>query len=213
MRAPLYKTSKKYFFVPINTQLFINGVLLEENKVFNLTVFDKYPNITVCSLDTSFAFCVKGVNQITCYLNNHVFLVIFPEFSGYFGQFNAFFSLFFRRLQFGFKAAALGFLGVFRIFNFRYRQKWIRQCRVLRYTIGHGFQHKLFCFTPEDFGVAVYKETPHKKNYLFFSHQFRELKELIYLIHDARPATIYKAKGISLFEEPLRFKEGKKARW
>jgi len=95
--------------------------------------------------------------------------------------------------------------------GFRNRQRWFRYSQVMRYKIGYNKRVWIKC--PDDFITVTRKISPKKRTHLYLSKQVDLLRLVVYSLYLARPATIYKGRGINLKEQPLVLKEGKKTLW
>jgi ribosomal protein L6P/L9E len=114
----------------------------------------------------------------------------------------------FKKLIFG---TLYGYYNIIQFVGFRYRQRWFKAAQVLKYRI--GYSKKVWVKCPTDFVSAIRKISPKKRTHFFFSFNKFKLRQLIEQIHNARPATRYKGRGVNIKEQPMVLKEGKKALW
>jgi ribosomal protein L6P/L9E len=104
-----------------------------------------------------------------------------------------------------------GYYNIIQFVGFRYRQRWFRGPQVLKYRV--GYSKKVWVKCPFDFITAIRKISPKKRTHFFAASDRFKLRRLIEQIHEARPSTRYKGRGVNIKEQPMVLKEGKKALW
>lgn len=107
--------------------------------------------------------------------------------------------------------ASFGYCKIVQFVGFRFRQRWFRREQALR--LRAGYNKKVWLKCPKDFISFVKKHNPKKRAHSFFSFDKNLLKQIVTFMRIARPATLYKGRGINLKEQPLELRDGKKTLW
>jgi ribosomal protein L6P/L9E len=107
--------------------------------------------------------------------------------------------------------ASFGFCKIVQFVGFRFRQKWFRVGQALR--LRAGYSKKVWLKCPNDFVSYIKKHNPKKRTHAFFSFNRRLLKQVVMFMYTARPATLYKGRGINIKEKPIELRQGKKTLW
>jgi len=175
-----------------------------------LTVFSKFYIVSVIESNLSkltFSRLPKGV---LFYSYQQRLFVIFSNPS-FLRHSTKLFFLSMSRLAYILMMASGGFYKIVQFVGFRFRQRWFRDASVVRFRI--GYNKRLWFNCPLDFIMFTKKNNPRKRTGFYFSFDQRKLTHLVLFFYSFRKATIYKAKGLNLKEQPLVLKEGKKTRW
>lgn len=198
------------FILPLDTYILINNVLVLDLQFIHFTIFDNIPLISLVNFSSNRVICLKGANQISLLKYDRTILVAYPELIIN-RVMTSFIKLFLKRLKKLLYIVAFGAFTIMHFIGFRFRQRWFRRTNVLKLRL--GYNKKVWIKCPMDFVAFIKKKDPRRTVHYFFAFNKPGLLNVIYTLRAARPATIYKGKGLSIREQPFMLKEGKKARW
>lgn len=197
------------FFPPCGFFIFKNFRHLLPSHYVHLTIFSRQAKFLFFDVNSAYGVVFSVPFFVSLFISfNVIFLAsAFLKFS----KKTPFFPLFlgaFRRLS---RAVSFGHYSVIQFVGFRYRQRWFRKAHLLKFRL--GYNSKVWFKTPSDFASAIRKISPKKRTHFYFSFQLAALRWLIHAIYHARPATLYKGRGVNIKEQPMVLHEGKKAIW